>query len=450
MAWLKKDSTLTRQQQHQWLQRDPNACDIRIIATGTIFLTQTLNIQAFPQQGSVIRAQTVTRERGGAAANALSVLTQFEGTEAWIMAPIGGGIEGAMLVKELEDSGISTRLCCRRDGIGVPISYVINSDSSDSRTVINYNPIPDITHDEFIRLLSPLLFPSTPPPSTPPSEPPEPMRPPFDWIHFEGRTAQTTLSNMTGIDGLARERDWRHKIVISLEVGRPNRQGQEALIPYADVIFFSKAYALAQSFTSARAFLLSLIPRAPPHALLIVSWGTEGAALLSIPTREYLQASSFVPDVVPKIPPGSVRSSGTSFGGLESIESPSDRRNSWDMYPDDSESRAADPRMLRIQRSETTVRTEMSADAPDDEIVDEAGAEDAFIGAMIFALSRRVLPGAPYTPRFTDAPSDFDKGRWRLDECLRFATELTGRKIRRKGFEGLAKAMEKVGWFNTT
>jgi len=117
------------------------------------------------------------------------------------------------------------------------------------------------------------------------------------------------------------------------------------------------------------------------------------------------------------------------------------------MYPDEGESDGDPARVLRIQRSETTVRTETTTDATDDEIIDEAGAEDAFIGAMIYALSRRVLPGAPYTPRFLDAPPDFDKGRWRLDECLKFATELTGRKVRRKGFDGLAKAMEKVGWF---
>ena len=57
-----------------------------------------------------------------------------------------------------------------------------------------------------------------------------------------------------------------------------------------------------------------------------------------------------------------------------------------------------------------------------DEIVDELGAQDAFIAGMIYALSRRICPGAPYTPSWhgedTSTPES-DKGRWRLDECLR-------------------------------
>ena len=60
------------------------------------------------------------------------------------------------------------------------------------------------------------------------------------------------------------------------------------------------------------------------------------------------------------------------------------------------------------------------------EVVDEVGAQDAFVAGMMWALSRRLLPGEPYTPSAargdgaaggTDA--DGQKGRWRLEECLR-------------------------------
>lgn len=33
--------------------------------------------------------------------------------------------------------------------------------------------------------------------------------------------------------------------------------------------------------------------------------------------------------------------------------------------------------------------------------------------------------------------------------CIRFATELAGRKARRKGWDGLAEEMTKAGWFET-
>ena len=52
---------------------------------------------------------------------------------------------------------------------------------------------------------------------------------PFEWLHFEGRSVKTTLSNITGLDGLARERKWRSHCVFSLDVGRKGRQGIEAV-----------------------------------------------------------------------------------------------------------------------------------------------------------------------------------------------------------------------------
>lgn len=123
----------------------------------------------------------------------------------------------------------------------------------DTRTVVNHNPLPDITHEEFVSLLGPLLAPEnylqTSPVASPASSPtttpaPRPSqsgsRPfprlynpnspaPFDWLHFEGRSVKTTLSNITGLDGLARERKWRSHCVFSVDVGRKGRQGVEAV-----------------------------------------------------------------------------------------------------------------------------------------------------------------------------------------------------------------------------
>ncbi|KAF8484350.1 hypothetical protein JB92DRAFT_1574693 [Gautieria morchelliformis] len=125
-----------------------------------------------------------------------------------------------------------------------------------AKTVINHNPLPDMTHDEFVARLGPVLAPENYAPSSPPLPPVSPPHlptlaspagapcpqcsgpgmPPFDWMHFEGRAAQTTLANITGLDGLARERGWRARCVFSLGV---TRAGVEQLIQHADVVFFS-------------------------------------------------------------------------------------------------------------------------------------------------------------------------------------------------------------------
>ena len=109
---------------------------------------------------------------------------------------------------------------------------------TDQQTIINHNPLPDITHEEFVTMLGPLLIPENyahlaPSPSSPPavnpSFPPNNTNAPFEWLHFEGRSVKTTLSNMVGIDGLARERKWRNRCVFSLDVGRKARQGVQAV-----------------------------------------------------------------------------------------------------------------------------------------------------------------------------------------------------------------------------
>ncbi|QRV95657.1 PfkB family carbohydrate kinase [Ceratobasidium sp. AG-Ba] len=477
---------------------------LRIVASGTLFITHTLSVNALPNQNTT-RASAVRRERGGASATVLSVLAQFTDVEAYLVAPVGGGPEGAAMIKELETAGVKTKLCARRDASGIPAAYIICA-ADGTKSVVNHNPIPDVLHDEFIRLVAPLLTPPTPPGG------PEPdlSLAPFEWLHFEGRNVQTTLSNLTGLDGLAIERGWRNKVVFSIEISRPGRQGQEALIRHADVVFFSHAYATAQEYTAPRPFLLAMARFASPHALLCAEWGRAGCAMLSVPTKEYFQSSAFVPDPRtqnhrtldsmstslfesvrsgtpfysemgdPRAPSRAEvngNSNGRSISRAEnrSASRAAENRNGdkrrnrgqstsgqgqddWGkMYPESvrraspapsSSSEEDERRTITGASWRTSVTGTTSSAAAAKDIIEEAGGGDAFVAGMIFALSRRLVPGAPYSPGLQDVPGpDAEKGRWRLEECLRFGTEMVGRKIRRKGFEGLARAMEEVGWF---
>jgi hypothetical protein len=210
----------------------------------------------------------------------------------WI--PSGGGVQGLVTFVAPYASEMRSVLTCS------PHSKNLTSLHS------NHNPLPDMTHDEFVSRLGPVLAPENydlpPPPPTPTSasathsharkrsgsghhtnvygSPPSgyappngsphntyyspshtpyayplhPGTPPFDWMHFEGRAPQTTLANLTGLDGLARERGWRARCVFSLEVARGGVEAvclmaflnlklrvddSKQLIPHADVVFFS-------------------------------------------------------------------------------------------------------------------------------------------------------------------------------------------------------------------
>ncbi|KAJ4477173.1 hypothetical protein J3R30DRAFT_3657686 [Lentinula aciculospora] len=510
---------------------------LRILASGTLFLTHTLAVPHHPAPSTVIRASSVTTIRGGSASSILALLAQFTSpVDPILVASLGGSDEGRMLMKELEREGVNTRYCKIWPDAGVPSAWVIQATENDTRTVINHNPLPDITHEEFVSLLGPLLVPEnyymysipsasptlnsapgnnnpTPSPSTM-QQSQNPNTPaPFDWIHFEGRSVKTTLNNITGLDSLARERKWRSHCVFSVDVGRRNRQGIEALIPHADVLFLNKHYAqmhYPNYATTPRAFLLSLMSIAPPHALLIAHWGSEGAAALSLPTKEYFQSSGWVEErPLPRAaratrrgrPQGtnhlnpdtsltsddvrSVRTGSDFWAGARSNSPSSSAFTARDHSNHNhnasltvsestpnlkSRSRSRGGRGVMSHEhdsyehdsSQGTEILEEEEEDIDDGVVDEVGAQDAFVSGMIYALSRRLLPGPPFTPYSShasrgepDIPSvslgenDFnDKSRWKLDECLRFATELAGRKARRRTWAGLADEMGRAEWFD--
>ncbi|KAF8493656.1 hypothetical protein F5888DRAFT_1617763 [Russula emetica] len=499
----------------------PSTRSLRVVAAGTLFLTHTLSLPTHPGPTQTVRAHEYARSRGGSAPAILSVLSQLHVDKCWLIASLGGAQEARALARELEAEGVSTRYCKVWEGAGVPAAWVLHAGDSNSQSVINHNPLPDIPHEEFVSLLGPLLVPEHyPSPESPLASPPLSSPPPspiisvpFDWIHFEGRSVKTTLNNLQGLDGLARERRWRSQCVFSVDVGRRAKQGIEALIPHADVVFLNRHYAQAQSpaYASApRAFLLALTRLAPPHALLVAYWGADGAAALSVPTREYFQSSGW------SAPPTPVADTSTSsitpttpsasrhlraHNGVESVRSGS---GFWAAGHDSSHGSSAysasQLRQLSDDSGDDSDGTEIAGGSSNDgsrgahgpsttsaqargqqsghqgpqqppqtqtqqpqpqqqntqtqtQRAEDIGAQDAFIAGMIYALSKRLLPGAPYAPGQSGSgvaeASRSEGGRWKLDECLRFATELAGRKARRRTWDGLGEEITRAGWFDS-
>ncbi|KAI9439013.1 hypothetical protein H4582DRAFT_1813774 [Lactarius indigo] len=492
----------------------PSTRPLRVVAVGTLFLTHTLSLPSHPAPAKTIRAHEYVRSRGGSAPSILCLLSQLQADKCWLVASLGGAQEARVVTRELEADGVSTRYCKVWDGAGVPAAWVLHAGDTNSQSVINHNPLPDIPHEEFVSLMGPLLVPEhypspESPLDSPTLSPPPPVQnngAPFEWIHFEGRSVKTTLSNLQGLDGLARERRWRSQCVFSVDIGRRAKQGIEALIPHADVLFLNRHYAQAQSpaYASApRAFLLALTRLAPPHALLVAYWGADGAAALSVPTREYFQSSGWS---APPTPAASASPSSLSATTTPSTPARHHPRNGeeaqsvrsgsgfWAAGHESSQGSSAfsasQLRRLAEQSASASTSTPPQAadnDSGDDsdctEIAggssndgsraqgpagqtptsgarskqqaarhraDDVGAQDAFVAGMIYALSRRVLPGAPYVPGMASATEvqRMEGGRWKLDECLRFATELAGRRARGRTWDGLGEEMARAGWFN--
>ena len=183
-----------------------------------------------------------------------------------------------------------------------------------------------------------------------------------------------------------------------------------------------------------REFLISMCTHAPHHALLIADWGAQGAALLSVPTREYLQSSGWVEPTVAK--PTWDPSGSSSNSGLLNPGSVKSGSNYWADGRPVSDSNSSDWRdsstggESHLRRSRISDNGDTNSDSGRASIetergmesfLDEVGAHEAFVAGMIFALSQRLLPGPPYTRDGTGqgAAARGSSGRWKLEECLR-------------------------------
>jgi sugar/nucleoside kinase (ribokinase family) len=100
---------------------------LRIIASGTLFLTHTLHVPSYPSPAMVVRAHSVSKTRGGSASTLLSLLAQFSSVDALLVAPLGGNDEGSMILRDLENEGVVTRYCKIWKGAGVPSAWVVHS-----------------------------------------------------------------------------------------------------------------------------------------------------------------------------------------------------------------------------------------------------------------------------------------------------------------------------------
>lgn len=156
----------------------------------------------------------------------------------------------------------------REDNNEAASSYIIKSLSTGSRTIVNYNELSEMTTDEFAGVTDALGNEA-------------------NWFHFEGRIPETTSACITYI------RDRVSKARISVEVEKPGRPGLEELAMLADVVFYSKGWAVSKGYQTARECLDSEGRQCKTGSLLCCTWGDEGAVALDIAQREYATAEVY-------------------------------------------------------------------------------------------------------------------------------------------------------------
>ncbi|KAI0397243.1 Ribokinase-like protein [Xylariaceae sp. FL0594] len=155
------------------------------------------------------------------------------------------------------DTLVDISRCIHRQAKEEPASsYIIRSEATGSRTLVNYNDLEEMTLDEFVLAAADLDEEDS-------------------WFHFEGRTPDTTLQC---VQWLRRENP---KARVSVEVEKPGREGLEELAALADVVFYSRSWAESKLYVDAEQCLVSESEKARKGSHLFCTWGSQGAACVS-------------------------------------------------------------------------------------------------------------------------------------------------------------------------
>ncbi|KAM7217411.1 Ketohexokinase [Rhypophila decipiens] len=271
-----------------------------LILIGACYVDTILTVPSFPEEDSKLRATEIQVRRGGNCPNTLEVFQQLLSSlpsNSNSATAVGQGSEStikptAYLVSSLPDreapatnkilssfgpsvvdndsrgghddtdprSRINFDHCLYRAGHQEPASsYIIRSSATQSRTIVNYNELAEMTTDEFIKIVRTFV------------DDPNGSGGDDLWWHFEGRIPTTTLQCIRHL------RDVLPSSCISVEIEKPNREGLDRLAAEADVVFYSRTWAESRGYTGPEACLRGEAI-SPGPSLMLCTWGEQGAS----------------------------------------------------------------------------------------------------------------------------------------------------------------------------
>ncbi len=237
-----------------------------ILTVGIATLDIINIVEHYPAEDEEMRALSQRIECGGNAANTASILAQHN-HEVIFTGVLAQEPDGVRIEKELIAKHVNTDYCMHVDSGKAPTSYITLNQQTGSRTIVHYRDLPEYEFQSFQKI---------------------PLEQ-FDWFHFEGRNV-SEVKQM-----LVETHQRRIDQPISLEIEK-QREDIESLMPLADILIFSRAFALEHGYNHAAAFLDHIQPFAP-RATLVCTWGDQGAWALDQNGQDY-HVSAYTPSEV--------------------------------------------------------------------------------------------------------------------------------------------------------
>ncbi|XP_026969399.1 ketohexokinase isoform X4 [Orcinus orca] len=210
----------------------------QILCVGLVVLDIISVMDKYPEEDTDSRCLSQRWQRGGNASNSCTVLSLL-GAPCAFMGSLAPGHAADFVLDDLRRYSVDLRYTVFQTTGSVPISTVISSEASGSRTIIHaYRNLPDVSAKDFEKV--------------------DLTR--FKWIHIEGRNASEQVKMLQRIEQHNARQPPEQKIQVSVEVEKP-REELYQLLGYGDVVFVSKDVAKHFGFQSAKEALRGLYGR---------------------------------------------------------------------------------------------------------------------------------------------------------------------------------------------
>lgn len=147
----------------------PNKKETGPINSGPVTDEKKTSVDHYPGEDEKLRASRLARRRGGNCPNTVEVLEQliqtkkeqqkekndFEPLSPVLVAVLPAQSSPAVqFVRDSFGPGVDLTHCLYRESFHEPASsYIISSQATGSRTIVNYNELTEMTHDEFNALI---------------------------------------------------------------------------------------------------------------------------------------------------------------------------------------------------------------------------------------------------------------------------------------------------------
>lgn len=259
-----------------------------VLGIGNATLDIIHQVDCYPNENDEIRCSNRLQRCGGNIANTLIVLSQL-GVDCGWAGTLVADSDGRRVADGLSRQGVDVSAAQWFDSGSMPVSSVLISKQTGSRTITHFRDLPEypVAAFEALELQS------------------------YDWLHFEARNV-VSIRQM-----LASVRQRTTQLRCSLEVEKP-REGVECLFPLVDILLFSRHYALSRGFTDPLALLRS-VHKVCPGVDLFCAWGEQGAAALDHAGTEYRHAAVIPSRVVDTLGAGDTFNAGIINGYLKAL-----------------------------------------------------------------------------------------------------------------------------------